>query len=80
MLNRIFRISLIFFYIILLFSIYKNKNNKKIQDCCMLNMSIILLIKGINMYYNKLGTEYMSLLLIRIGLVFLLFTEVFIFL
>ena len=41
MLNRIFRISLIFFYIILLFSIYKNKNNKKIQDCCMLNMSII---------------------------------------
>ena len=42
-------------------------------------MNIILLIKGINMYINKLETEFMSILVINIGLVALLFTYFFIF-
>jgi hypothetical protein len=76
-LNKIYSISLIFFNIILLFNIY-NKN-KKGQDCCMLNMSILLLIKGFNMYINKLDTEFISLLIIKIGLCLLLVTEFYIF-
>lgn len=77
MLNEISRITLIFFYIILLFNIYTK--NIKGKDFCMLNMSILLLIKGINMYINKLDTEFMSLLVIKIGLFSLLFTEFYIF-
>ena len=41
----------------------------------MLNMSILLFIKGINMYINKLNSEFISLLVIKIGFVSLLFTE-----
>jgi len=73
MLNEIFRISLIFFNIIFLFSTYNNY--QKIKACCMLNMSILLFIKGINMYINKLNSEFISLLVIKIGFVSLLFTE-----
>jgi len=78
MLNEISRILLIFFNIILLFYVYIN--NRKGKQCCMLNMSILLLIKGINMYINKLDSEFMSLLLIKIGIVSILFTELLLFL
>ena len=76
-LNDISRITLIFFNIIILFCIYTN--NRKAKQCCILNMSILLLIKGINMYINKLDTEFMSLLVIKIGLFSLLFIEFYIF-
>ena len=77
-LNEISRITLIFFNIIILFCIYTN--NRKAKQCCILNMSILLLIKGINMYINKLDTEFMSLLLIKIGVVSILYTEILLFL
>ena len=73
MLHEICRITLIYFNIIFLFIIYIN--SRKGKNFCMLNMSIILLIKGINMYINKLDTEFISLLVIRIGFVSLLFAE-----
>jgi hypothetical protein len=77
MLHEIYRILLIFFNIILLFSVYTQ--NKKVKQCCILNMSIILLFKGINMYTNKLDTNFISLLLIKIGIVSILFAELLLF-
>ena len=77
MLNEISRITLIFFNIMLLLCVYTH--NKKGKQICILNMSILLLVKGINMYINKLDTEFISLLLIKIGLFTILFIEYYIF-
>jgi hypothetical protein len=72
-LNEIFRLLLLFFNIILLFCVYIH--NKKGKQLCILNISILLLVKGINIYINKLDTEFISFLIIKIGVVTILFIE-----
>ena len=64
--------------ILLLFNIYNN--NKTAKTVCLLNISILLIIKGIYMYINKLGSEFLNVLIIKIGVCSLLFIEYYIFL
>ena len=76
--GEIIKILLLFFNILLLFNIYNN--NKTAKTVCLLNISILLIIKGIYMYINKLDSEFLNVLIIKIGVCSLLFIEYYIFL
>jgi len=75
-LNEVIRISLIFLNIVLLLCWYNNY--QKCMVITLLNMSILLLIKGVVMYINRLDNEFLCVLIIKISLVSLLVTEFYI--
>jgi len=72
-LNEVIRISLIFLNIVLLLCWYNNY--QKCMVITLLNMSILLLIKGVVMYINRLDNEFLCVLIIKISLVSLLVIE-----
>ena len=76
-LNEVIRISLIFLNIVLLLCWYNNY--QKCMVITLLNMSILLLIKGVIIYINNPDNEFMCFLIIKISLVSLICIEMYLF-